>query len=388
MVPDSKLTGAGPVRERVNPRRPRSTHAMQKTPWPWHDRSGRFSWLKTAVLVAECLPALWIAFALATNRLGARPVMEAIHQTGLWGIRFLLITLMATPARAIFNWHRLVLVRRQLGLTSLFYLLAHLTLYAWDEKWNLYTVASEILVRFYLEVGFVALVGLALLGVTSTDRALRTLGHGWKRMHRLIYAIGVLALFHYFLQSKADVSEATLMAGLFIWMMGWRLLPSGPDRQPLPVLGLGVAAALLTALLEYGWYGLATRIAPMRVLRTETDLAYGPHPVGQVLVLCLAFSIATALFWARHRERLRQSIGFDVALYAGGAAIVAAVMYAFDLTDAWLPDDWAFWQAACGFVLAGALLGLLRGVLPRQQRVLDVVCTVVVLLPLVAGLAT
>ena len=96
---------------------------MQKTPWPWHDRSGRLSWLKSAVLVLECAPAVWVAFALLTHQFGARPVTEAIHQTGLWAVRFLLLSLMVSPARAIFNWHRLVLVRRQLGLTALFYAL-------------------------------------------------------------------------------------------------------------------------------------------------------------------------------------------------------------------------------------------------------------------------
>ncbi len=80
----------------------------------------------------------------------------------------------------------------------------------------------------------------------------------------------MLGLFHYFLQSKADVSRADLMAGLFIWLMGWRLLPSGPDRQPLPVLALGVRAAVLTAVVEYAWYGLATKVDPLRVLSAET----------------------------------------------------------------------------------------------------------------------
>ena len=379
-------------RERVNPRRPRGSHPMQKTPWPWHDRSGRFSWLKTSVLILEVLPAIWIAFALGTDRLGARPILEANHETGLWAVRFLMLSLLATPARAIFNWHRLVLVRRQLGLTALFYTLAHLALYAWDEKWAMHTVAMEILSRFYLEVGFASLVGLALLGVTSTDRALRTLGHAWKRMHRLIYLVAVLAVFHFFLQSKADVSEPTIFAGLFIWMMAWRLLPSGPDRQPLPVFALGVAATVLTAVVEYAWYALGTRIDPAKVLRAEANLDYGPHPAGQVFLICLCMAVATALFWASHREKLRQAIWFDVALFAGGAVIVSAVLYAFSLTDSWLPDDWVIWQASAGFIVLGALLGLLRGVLPRrrpwQQRFVDVTCTAVILLPLVAGLAT
>ena len=375
------------TRERVNPRRPRSTHTMRKTPWPWHDRSGRFSWLKTAVLAGELVPAVWIAFAFFTDRLGARPVTEAIHQTGLWAIRFLLLSLMISPARAIFNWHRLVLVRRQLGLTGLFYGLAHLVLYGRDENWKMATVASEILDRFYLEVGFVALVGLAVLGVTSSDRALRQLGHAWKRLHRIVYPLVALAALHYFLQTKADVAEPTLMAGLFFWTMGWRLLPSGPDRAPLPILGLGIAAAVLTAAAEYGWYGLETRINPMRPLLAELDLSYGPHPAGQVLLIGICLAIATSLFWAQHRDRIRRTLGFNIALYAGGAAMVAAMVFAFNLADDWLPDDWPFWQASLAFVAGAAVLGSARRMVTRQRRLLDVACAIMLLLPLVAGLA-
>ena len=373
------------MRERVNPRR-RSVHAMHKTPWPWHDRSGRFSWLKTVVLAAETLPAAWIAYALLTHQLGARPVMEAIHETGQMAIRFLLLSLMVSPARAIFNWHRVMLVRRQLGLTALFYGLGHLVLYGADENWKMATVATEILSRFYLEIGFVALVGLAVLGVTSSDRALRQLGHGWKRLHRVVYALTALAAIHYFLQTKANVAEPTLMAGLFLWTMGWRLLPPGQDREPLPIFGLGIAAALLTAGVEYAWYGLATRIDPWRAVKAELDISYGPHPAGQVALIGLCIAIATTLFWARHRETLRRTLAYNVALYAGGAVIVAALAFAFNLTDDWLPDDWAFWQAALGFVVGAAVLGSLRRVMPRQRRVLDVACAIALLLPLVVGL--
>lgn len=360
---------------------------MQKTPWPWHDRSGRVSWLKTAVLALEVAPALWLGFELLTHQLGARPMMEANHQTGLWALRFLLLSLMASPARAIFNWHRLVLVRRQLGLTALFYGLAHLAFYAADSNWKMATVAMEILGRFYLEIGFVALVGLAVLGVTSNDRALRQLGLAWKRLHRVVYALTILGVLHFFLQTKANVAEPTLMAGLFLWMMGWRLLPAGPDRQPWPVLGLGVATAVLTAGVEYAWYGLATRIDPLRPIKAEFDLGYGPHPAGQVLLVGLCLAVATGLFWAQHRDWLRQTLGFNVALYAGGAAIVVALVYAFNLTDGWLPDDWAFWQVAAGFVAVAALLGGVRRVVPRHRRWLDVACGIALALPLVTGLA-
>ncbi len=379
------MSAAAPARER------RVTLPARGTPRPWQDRSGRFSWLKAVALLLEAAPAAWIAFALLDHRLGARPITEAIHQTGLWSICFVMLGLLVTPARALFQWPRLMLVRRQLGLAALFYAMAHVVLYSWDQGWHMQAVSTEILRRFYLEVGLVALVGLAVLGVTSTDRALRRLGAVWKRLHKLIYGLAAVALLHYFLQAKADVAEATLVAGLFIWLSGWRLLPSGLDREPLPLLGLSLGATALTVGLEYTWYALATRIPPLRAVVAEADVAYGPHPAGQVLLVCLALTLAAALSWAGRRNRLRQGAGFDVMLYAGGGAMVAALAFAFNLTDDWLPETWTFWQVALGFVAGCAALGLLRASLSRAslsrtRLALDVACAVGLALPLMAGL--
>ena len=339
------------------------------------------------MLVVAFLPGLWLAFAWATHSLGARPVTQVIHGTGQWAVRFLLLSLLVSPVRAIFNWHRLTLLRRQIGLTSLAYAVAHLVLYACDENWRLLFVVSEIALRFYLTVGFVALLGLAVLGITSTDGMLRRLGHRWKQIHRLVYGLGVLAIFHFFLQSKAEVGEATLMAGMFLWLMGWRLLPAGPDRAPLPVLGLGVASALVTVGVEYAWFGLATHVAPAKPVLAELDVSYGPHPAGQVLLIGIGLAIAVGLFWAQHRERLRGTLGFDVALYAGGAVIATCLAFAFSLVDDVLPDDWSFWPTAGWFVLGAGVLGVLRWWLPRGRLALDVVCAVCLLAPLVWGLA-
>ena len=370
--------------------RAQGRHSLHKTPWPWHDRTGRFSPLKTTVLVLEVAPGAWLAFALWQGLLGARPVHEALHEAGFWTIRFLLLSLLVSPVRAIFNWHRVMLVRRQLGLAALFYGLLHLTLYAWDENWQWMHVATEILMRFYLEVGLVALVGLGVLGASSTDHALRQLGHGWKRLHRVVYPIAALGLLHYFLQSKADAAGAALMAGLFVWLMGWRLMPSGPDRSPLPMVGLALAACAGALAIEAAWYGLGTNIGFKRPLLAELNVAFGPQPAGQVLLIGLCLAVATGLFWAQHRERWRRSFAFHVALYGGGALMAVLLTFAFSLADDWLPPDWSFWSAAGWFVAVVALSGMLRWILSSRavlgRWMLDAVCVVVVLLPLAAGL--
>jgi sulfoxide reductase heme-binding subunit YedZ len=264
---------------------------------PWRDRQGRFSWMKAVVLVAAFIPGLATAYWLATGQLGGRPVMEAIHNTGLWAIRFLMIALAVSPARTVFDAPRVILLRRMLGLTALAYAVAHFGLYIVSQDLNLLTVASEILKRFYLLIGFVALLVLAALGVTSTDAMIRRLGAWWKRLHYLVYPVGVLALLHYFIQTKANVSEAVVFAGFFLWLMGLRLLPAGGRANPAALFGLSVLAALATAGVEFAWYALATGIDPWRVLAVTWNFRYGLRPAHIVALAGLGVTLLALGRW-------------------------------------------------------------------------------------------
>lgn len=256
----------------------------------WSDRAGRFSWIR---LVASALvfgPALWIVFLAFTGGLGAKPVTEAIHRTGDWTVRLLLISLAITPLRRITRLSKLITARRMIGLGALGYALGHITLFAGDQGWDLGKVVSEIALRFYLTIGFVALIGLVALGVTSTDRWIRKLGPDWRRLHQASYAIGVLALAHFFLQSKIDVSQPVWMSGVFLLLMGCRLAQTRGFslESPWTLGALAVLAAVLTALLETAWYGLATGVAPLRVLQANLSFGYAISPAWTVLAIGLA----------------------------------------------------------------------------------------------------
>ena len=98
-------------------------------------------------------------------------------------------------------------------------------LYCIDQKWQLGHVAAEIALRFYLTIGFAALLLLGVLAATSTDGWQKRLGRRWKRLHRLVFVLLPLALFHYFLQSKSDVTDAVFVTGLACWLVLWRLAP-------------------------------------------------------------------------------------------------------------------------------------------------------------------
>jgi methionine sulfoxide reductase heme-binding subunit len=284
---------------------------------PWTDRSGKFSPLKAVVLAGACLPALWLvwqalsgALAPATplGPLGARPITEAIHQTGDWAIRFLWLSLAVTPLRRIANWPKLILVRRMLGVTALCYALTHLTLYTVDLKLDLLRVVSEIALRFYLTIGFVALLGLIALGSTSTDAAIKRLGRNWNRLHKIVYVIGGLAAFHFFIQSKADVYEPTLMAGFFLLLMLYRLAHwrGFALTSPVVLAAIAILAALGTAAIEYAWYGIATGVPPGRVLAANLQFSFSIRPAWWVLATGLGVTLlGLARPWVGRQEPAR-----------------------------------------------------------------------------------
>jgi sulfoxide reductase heme-binding subunit YedZ len=262
---------------------------------PWRDRHGRLLPFKAAVLAMSFIPGIVLACWWASGTLGARPVTEVIHRTGDWAIRYLLISLAVTPLARLLNWPRLVSVRRIVGLTALAYALTHFSLFIVDHKFHLEVVASEIVLRFYLTIGFIVLLGLGILGFTSTDDWIRRLGGRWKVLHRAIYVLGAIALLHYFIQSKSNVSEPVFFSGLFVWLMLWRALPMSWQRRILPQLTLAVVAACASAGIEFAWYGLATGINPWRVLAASESLHFGLRPPHYVALVGLAVALLAAL---------------------------------------------------------------------------------------------
>src|SRR5690348_1702692 len=174
------------------------------------ERSGRWSPEKIVAFVAACLPALWLAWRAWHGDLNpARPVNEAIHDTGSWTVRFLLLSLAVSPARRLFAAPKLINMRRTLGVTACCYAALHLSLYFVQEKFDLAKIASEIALRIYLTIGFVALTGLIALAATSTDGMIRRLGAArWNALHNLAYAIAILGIIHFMMQTKLDITES------------------------------------------------------------------------------------------------------------------------------------------------------------------------------------
>jgi len=265
--------------------------------YPWLDPSGRFSFFKLTVFVALLVPGIVLLWPVIAEGGATIPVKEAILESGEWTIRILLITLLVTPLRRITRFSKLVQVRRQIGVAAFCYVMIHFGLYAISQNLDLGRIASEIVLRIYLTIGFVALIGLAVLTATSTKSAMRRLGATWGRLHKLVYPIAVLGVVHFFLQSKVDVSEATLMAGMFVGLMlyrfahwrGWSL------RSAVTLSVIAVSAGLATSGIEYAWYAFATGIPAERVFEANLEWMWPLRPAwnvflaGMLLVVILPF---------------------------------------------------------------------------------------------------
>jgi sulfoxide reductase heme-binding subunit YedZ len=165
------------------------------------------------------------ALQLFGASLGADPVKKLEHECGKTALNFLLLTLSVTPVRTLTGLPQLLRLRRMLGLFVFFYAVVHFTVYlVLDLELNFPLLGADIVKRPYITVGFTALLLLVPLALTSTNGMMRRLGRRWQSLHRLIYVIAALAVWHFYWQVKRDVREPLLYLGVLALLLGYRLV--------------------------------------------------------------------------------------------------------------------------------------------------------------------
>jgi len=278
----------------------------------WRDKRGRLSWLRAATLALLLMPLGKALIDADTILHGARPINDLIHRAGFWALVFLGVTLAVTPFRRIARYGNLIDVRRMLGVGCFCYIAAHLCFYVADQSYDLGKVAYEITHRWYLIIGGTAWLGLAVLAATSTDGMQRRLGGlRWRRLHQIVYGVALFALIHYFQQTKADVTVPTFAAGLFLWLIAYRLLAWWRDTSELSalsLLGLSVVVAALVFAGEAVGIAIAFHVSPWRVLSVAFNVNAGIRPGWQVLAAGLAvvaLDIVRAYTYSRTPRRSR-----------------------------------------------------------------------------------
>jgi len=181
---------------------------------------------KPLVFALALLPFCWLLLAASTQQLGANPAEALERSGGDWTLRFLCAVLALTPLRVIFGLAALARFRRMLGLFVYFYATLHLLSYGWfDMGFEVAEIAKDIAKRPFILVGFSAFVLLTPLALTSSNRAIKTLGaKRWQLLHKLVYAVAGLAILHFFWMraGKNNFTEVFVYALILGVLLAWR----------------------------------------------------------------------------------------------------------------------------------------------------------------------
>ncbi len=196
---------------------------------------------KPVLWVLCFLPFVWLVWGAATDALGANPAEYLIRATGDWTLRLLCITLAMTPLRVMLGLPELAKLRRMVGVFTYFYVVLHLLCYSWlDMGFEWSDMATDIAKRPFILVGFSAFVLLTPLALTSFNRAIRWLGaKRWQGLHRLVYAVAVLAVLHFFWMraGKSNFAEVFVYASVLFVLLAWRFFRSSMWRYFLRLGG-------------------------------------------------------------------------------------------------------------------------------------------------------
>jgi len=182
---------------------------------------------KPVLFLCSLLPLfdlLLSAFNVAGLSLGANPVEALLHNLGRWGLKFLLLTLSVTPLRRWTGWNWLQRFRRMLGLFAFFYITLHFTVYVvLDQALDVAAIYEDVVKRPYITLGMTGLLLLLPLAMTSNRGMMRRLGKNWQKLHRLVYVIGVLGVWHFYWQVKLDTLVPSVYAAVLVVLLTVRV---------------------------------------------------------------------------------------------------------------------------------------------------------------------
>ena len=179
---------------------------------------------KVLVFLACLTPFVWLAIRTLTGRLGINPVEDLELTTGIWSLRFLIVTLAVTPVRRLTGWNRVIQYRRMFGLFTFFYVCVHFAIYIGvDQFFAFGFILKDVVKRPFITMGFTAFVLMIPLALTSTKGWIRRLGRRWQLLHRLIYISAVCASVHYLWKVKVMIGSPVYYALVIGLLLGFRI---------------------------------------------------------------------------------------------------------------------------------------------------------------------
>ena len=189
--------------------------------------------MKPAVFIAALGPLAWLVYNAWLGELGANPIETITNTTGIWTLRFIVITIAITPVRWLTKWNLIINFRRMLGLFAFFYGSIHFMIYfVLDRSLMFDGLWEDIVKRPYITMGFTGFVLMIPLALTSTKGWIRRLGgQRWNLLHKLVYCTAILGVIHYWWKVKLDVSDPMFYAAMVGVLLGARFVRSLTKRQ-------------------------------------------------------------------------------------------------------------------------------------------------------------
>ncbi len=182
--------------------------------------------LHLLVHISSALPLLIGLWDFWQGNLGANPILEITHRTGKTAILLLILSLAVSPLRQLLKWNQINKLRRPLGLWAAFYASVHFSIYVvldYGFQWR--ALLANSLTNKFIIFGFTTGLILLLLSITSLTFFLKIMGKNWKKLHRLVYAAGILAALHFILAVKPGVLRPWPYALVMALLLLYRLPP-------------------------------------------------------------------------------------------------------------------------------------------------------------------
>lgn len=168
------------------------------------------------------LYTVWLFWQGLTGGLGVEPIKALEHALGEAGLKLLIVTLAITPLRR-FTGVSLLKFRRALGLTAFGLIAVHLLVWLVLDVQVPAQIWVDIVKRPYITVGMAGFALMIPLAVTSNTWALRRMGAGWRRLHRLAYPATVLGGLHFVMLVKGYPPEPYIYLGVILGLLALRL---------------------------------------------------------------------------------------------------------------------------------------------------------------------
>jgi methionine sulfoxide reductase heme-binding subunit len=231
-----------------------------------------FTPLQIAVHIGAWVPLAWLVWAYVTHHLTINPIQDATQRTGRYALALLVLCLACTPLNTVLGWRGILRVKRALGMYSFLYALIHvLILSGLDYSFNFIYLYSDFRSKVYIWAGLAAFLILLALAVTAFRWAMKLLGKNWKRLHRLVYAAGVLVVLHYAWAKKGDlfrlqgdIRQPLLYGLLVILLLGLRIPPVARRVKRLRIY----------LVRRFSRYGFGSKLTRFRLAHARFRLAH------------------------------------------------------------------------------------------------------------------